>query len=406
MRTLLRVPLVLLLLLLAYLNYRLYYQPAFKPVGGRPVNQDLLQHARFLKTRLHQGAAEDMQQLYPEGFVYLNALYGLTWAELATGAPDSTALYQEALTEVSWAVRAIDSPTGRSTFEQGLPIPYGAYYAGWSTYLLGRYLAVQPSARRDSADVMKFEQSCAQIAQVLAQSASPYPESYSEAAWPADGVVCLAALATHDRVFPPRYQPTIRQWLISVDAHLDSLRLIPHKTDAQTGAVVQAAMGASQSQILNFLFEVDSVYARQHFIRYRQHFLTSRFGLPSMRESAQEAPNAEHIDSGPVLLDVGGAASIVGRRVMQRYGDYTAAIGLRNSIEAFGIPFAIGGQKRYLFGQLPIADAFIAWSNSLEVNQAMESPASWRLRFQGLSALVAFGLLLALFALRRKQTLG
>lgn len=402
MRTLLRVPLVLLLLLLAYLNYRLYYQPTFELVGGRAVNQDLLHHARFLKARLHHGAAEEMQQLYPEGFVYLNALYGLTWVELAAGVPDTTAVYREALTEVSWAVRAIDSPTGRSTFEQDLPIPYGAYYTGWSTYLLGRYLAVQPTARRDTADVRQFEQGCAHIAQGISQTATPYPESYSDAAWPADGVVCLAALATHDRVLPPRYQPAIRQWLTQVDTHLDSLGLIPHKTDAQTGAVVQAAMGASQSQILNFLFEVDSAYARQHFLRYRQHFLTSRFGLPGMRESAQEAPNAEHIDSGPVLLDVGGAASIVGRRVMQRYGDHTTAIGLRNSIEAFGIPLVIGGQKRYLLGQLPIADAFIAWSNSLEVNRAMESSASWRLQFQGISALVAIGVLLMLFGLRRK----
>jgi hypothetical protein len=402
MWTLLRVPLVLLLLLLVYLNYQLYYQPTFELVGGCPVNQDLLQHARFLRTRLHQGAAEEMQQLYPEGFVYLNALYGLTWVELAAGAPDSTAMYREALREVAWAVRAIDSPTGRSTFEQDLPIPYGAYYAGWSTYLLGRYLAVQPATHRNPAAVAQFEQGCALIARGITQNATPYPESYSDAAWPADGVVCLAALATHDRVLPPRYQPTIRQWLARVDTHLDSLGLIPHKTNAQTGAVVQAAMGASQSQILNFLFEVDSAYARQHFLRYRQHFLTSRFGLPGMRESAQEAPNAEHIDSGPVLLDVGGAASIVSRRVMQRYGDHTTAIGLRNSIEAFGVPLALGGPKRYLFGQLPIADAFIAWSNSLEANRAMESSASWRLRFQGLSALVAAGLLRLLFVLRRK----
>lgn len=402
MRTLVRVPLVLLLFWLVYLNYQLYYQPTFELVGGRPINQDLLQHARFVKARLHQGAAEEMQQLYPEGFVYLNALYGLTWVELAAGAPGSTAVYREALMEVSWAIRAIDSPMGRSTFEQDLPIPYGAYYAGWSTYLLGRYLALQPAAHRNPAALAQFKQGCALIARGIAQNTTPYPESYSNAAWPADGVVCLAALATHDRMLTPRYQPTIRQWLARVDTHLDSLGLIPHKTDAQTGAVVQAAMGASQSQILNFLVEVDSTYARQHFLRYRQHFLTSRFGLPGMRESAQEAPNAEHIDSGPVLLDVGGAASIVGRRVMQRYGDHATAIGLRNSIEAFGTPLALSGQKRYLFGQLPIADAFIAWSNALEVNRAMATSASWRLRFQALSALVAVVLLLALFILRRK----
>ncbi|MDF7813403.1 hypothetical protein [Hymenobacter sp. YC55] len=402
MRTLLRALLCLPLLYLLYLNYRLYYQPQIEPVAGRPLNQDLLGQLRFLKTPMHQGAGEDMQELYPEGFVYLNALYGLSWVELAGGLPDSSMLRHEALGETAWAMRAILSPAGRAIFEQDLPLPYGAYYRGWSTYVLGRYLAAQTSAERTAADVKLFKQNCTQIAQALAVSSTPYLESYPGAAWPADGMMCLAALACHDRVLPPQYQATIRQWLTVVDTRLDSLGMIPHKTDARTGKVQQAALGASQSQLLNFLYEIDSTYARRHFRLYRHHFLTSRFGLPGMRESAQEADNAEHIDSGPVLLDVGGAASIVGRRVMQRYGDTVTAVGLRNSIEAFGMPFQISGQKRYLFGQLPIADAFIAWSNSLEVNRTMGTSPWWRIRFQGLSALLATGLLTALYMLRRR----
>jgi hypothetical protein len=390
------------LLYLLYLNYRLYYQPQMESVAGRPLNQDLLSQLRFLKTRMHQGAGEDMQQLYPEGFVYLNALYGLSWVELAGGLPNSAALRHEALGETAWAMRAIFSPTGRMIFEQELPLPYGAYYQGWSTYLLGRYLAAQTPTEQAAADVKLFKQNCAQIAQAVAASPTPYLESYSGAAWPADGVMCLAALACHDRVFPPQYQPTIRQWLTVVDTRLDSLGMIPHKTGARTGKVQQAALGASQSQLLNFLYEIDSTYARRHFRLYRHHFLTSRFGLPGMRESAQEADNAEHIDSGPVLLDVGGAASIVGRRVMQRYGDTVTAIGLRNSVEAFGMPFQVSGQKRYLFGLLPIADAFIAWSNSLEVHHTMDTSSTWRSRFQALSALLAAGLLVAVYLLRRR----
>ncbi|UOG73986.1 hypothetical protein MTX78_17910 [Hymenobacter tibetensis] len=402
MRTLFRALLSLSLLYLLYLNYRLYYQPQMEAVAGRPLNQDLLSQLRFLKTRMHQGAGEDMQQLYPEGFVYLNALYGLSWVELAGGLPNSAALRHEALGETAWAMRAIFSPAGRRIFEQELPLPYGAYYQGWSTYLLGRYLAAQTPTERAADDVRLFKQNCAQIAQAVAVSPTPYLESYSGAAWPADGVMCLAALACHDRILPPRYQPTIRQWLTVVDTRLDSLGMIPHKTDARTGAVQQAALGASQSQLLNFLYEIDSTYARRHFRLYRHHFLTSRFGLPGMRESAQEADNAEHIDSGPVLLDVGGAASIVGRRVMQRYGDTVTAIGLRNSIEAFGMPYQVSDQKRYLFGVLPIADAFIAWSNSLEVNHTMSTSSSWRGHFQALSALLAAGLLVAVYLLRRK----
>ena len=38
--------------------------------------------------------------------------------------------------------------------------------------------------------------------------------------------------------------------------------------------------------------------------------------------------------------------------------------GLRNSIEGFGCAITLGGKKRYIFGQLPMADVFIAWSHS------------------------------------------
>lgn len=74
---------------------------------------------------------------------------------------------------------------------------------------------------------------------------------------------------------------------------------------------------------------------------------------------------------------------------MQRYGDTTTAQGLRNSIEAFGAPYRSTTGKRYLFGVLPIADAFIAWSNSLEVTQTMQTSQNWRGRFQLLSGLLA-----------------
>ena len=73
---------------------------------------------------------------------------------------------------------------------------------------------------------------------------------------------------------------------------------------------------------------------------------------------------------------------------MQRYGDTTTAVSLRNSIEAFGLPTRGRHGKRYLFGQLPIADAFIAWGNSVEASRELRSRDQWRGTFRGLSALV------------------
>jgi len=390
-----------ILLILAYLNFQLYYQPQLELVAGRPVNRDLVQQLRFLRTALHHGAGEQMQELYPEGFVYLNALYALTWLEILPQLPPASPLAQEARTEARWAIRELQSPAATRTFDQNLPLPYGAFYQGWSAYVLGRYLAALPPARRDSADWRQFRRQCALIAQALPAGASPYPESYAGAAWPADAVMGVAALAWHDQLQPPRYRPLIRQWVGAVDVRLDANGLIPHQVRAGTGAVLEPARGSSQSQLLNFLFEIDSTYARQHFRRYRALFLTSRLGLPGVREAALGALPTQDVDSGPVIWEVGGAASLVGRRTMQRFGDSTTALGLRNSIEAFGLPWHGAEGKYYLAGQLPMADAFIAWGNSLDPHRLLTGSAFWRTSFQLLSALVALLATGGLWLLRR-----
>ncbi|RSK35459.1 hypothetical protein [Hymenobacter metallilatus] len=382
------------MLLVAYLNYQLLYTPRLVPVQGRPVNAEVIGQLQFLQDRMHSGAGQQMQELYPEGFVYLNALYALTWTELLAHVPPASALHQQASRETKWALGEMQSPAAQAIFEPDLPLPYGAFYQGWSAYCLGRYLYALPPAQRDTADLHRFDRQCALIAAALAASPSPYLESYRGAAWPADGVLGVAALAWHDRLQPPQYHRVIRQWLRAVNSRLDARQLIPHEVKAGSGAVLTPARGSSQSQLLTFLVEIDSAYAQPHFQRYRALFLTSRLGLPGLLESAKGTAATEDIDSGPVIWGVGGAASLVGRRTMQRFGDTTTAVGLRNSIEAFGLPWHGGSGKSYLLGQLPIADAFIAWSNSLEVHRTLHTTHPWRRTFQLLSGLVVVGTVL------------
>ncbi|MBT9391715.1 hypothetical protein KLP40_00955 [Hymenobacter sp. NST-14] len=402
MRRVLQAFLVLVLLVLGYLNVRLFYRPDFTPAAGSPLNQDVVAQLRFLRGPLHHGAGAQMQQLYPEGFVYLHALYALAWAELLPHLPPTAALYQEGLAETRWALREIQSPAGRAQFEDtDLPLPRGAFYQGWSAYVLGRYLAAQPAARRDTADVGRFHRQCALLARTLAASSSPYLESYPGSAWPADGVLGVAALAWHDRLYPTRYRGLRRQWVQRAKSHLDDRGLLPHRATAGTGRSAEAARGSSQSQLLNFLIEIDSTFAHEQFRIYRRYFLTYRLGLPGLREAALGAPSTTDVDSGPVIWGVGGAASLVGRRTMQRYADTTTAVGLRNSIETFGAALTTSAGKRYLGGQLPIADAFIAWANSVEAAREIRGATGWRTWFQLLSALAAAGLLAAIMGLQR-----
>jgi len=68
------------------------------------------------------------------------------------------------------------------------------------------------------------------------------------------------------------------------------------------------------------------------------------------------------------------------------YGENVHYIGLRNCIESFGMSLTFGSKKKYLFGVLPMADAFIAWSNSIELSEALSvEKENWRTKAHLLS---------------------
>lgn len=387
---------VLLLISILYLNLQLYYQPPWSKT--EPVfNLSLYAQLKYLQERLHAGAAYEMQKIYPEGYLFLNALYGLSWCDFTDGQPLNSVLYKEGIQEIKWALREVEKPLAKAPFSPNLPLPYGAFYNGWSNYLRANYLDLLPRPQADTTQWRIYQRNCTQIAQAVAQSKTPFLESYIYASWPADMVVLMTTLAQHDRLTAPQYQDLIQKWLIEVETRTDQLGLIPHAVHPYTGKTIEAARGSSQSLILNFLLEIDSAYACNKFPIYKKHFLAYRFGLPGVREYPRGTLGFGDIDSGPVLLGIGGAASIVGQRTMALYGENELAEGLRNSIEAFGMGMKWKGQKRYLFGALPIADGFIAWANSVEARakHRLKSERNWRWGFQ-MGSVVVLGLILGM----------
>ena len=382
--------LALFLIGLLVLNIHLYYQPKFIERGNAQLNQDLLQQLAHLKTALHNGAADDMQGVYPEGYVFLNALYGLTWAEVAKNLPTESVLFQEAQQEIDWVLIALDSEEGRRPFSPDLALPCGIFYRGWSNYVLGIKLKLMPAVYRDSIEVYQFHQNCRDIAEALKKQESPFLESYEQACWPADMVVGMASVAMYEKMYPGEFDGLLKNWLAKVETKTDSFGLIPHSARWQSGANLESARGSSQSLILNFLIEIDAGYAQRKFLIYKKHFLEYRFGLPGIREYPKGQAGTGDIDSGPVIWGIGGAASIVGQRVLALYGESAAAIGVRNSIEVFACGRSGKQGKTYLLGKLPIADAFIGWSNSVEAEASRKLRTSelWWLSTQLLLLLV------------------
>lgn len=326
-----------------------------------------------------------METLYPEGFVFTYALYALAWSEVASLLPPESVSQQEGVQEIAFSLEQLQSKNGTMDFNAALPLPYGAFYRGWTTYVAGKFLQLLPPAQRDSAQIARFQNDCEAIARSIQATENPYLESYTDMAWPADNIVCLAALALHDRFLEPRYQSVRTIWLARIKTTLDiRYQLIPHRYDLATQQSPEGVRGASQSLMLCFLPQIDSDFAQQQYQNYRSHFLTYRLGLPGIREYP-DGTGLGDIDSGPVIMGIGGAASIVGIRASALQKDWQLHVPLRQSVKALLFPKDAGKERSYLFGQLPIIDAFMAWSNAgICQTNPLESD-SWRWKFQVIS---------------------
>jgi hypothetical protein len=364
--------LLLPIFLLVSINYSLHYSPSF----SHKINEDELAQFAFLSHELRlNSAGEKMQNLFPEGFLFINELYGLSNAEFAinSGISPQSELGKKMEKDINWAIVEVDSEAGKVNFMDDLPLENGAFYKGWQSYLIGKQL--QFTNKKDAPLTALFLANCEAISQAISRTDKPYLESYKGAAWPADNVVCLAALSLHDRLFVPKYQAVIANWLgrIKVNLHKET-GLIPHSFSLISNKGMEVR-GSSLSLMLSFLPQIDPIFSQNQYQIYKNLFVQNKLGLPAVREYQIGITGGGDVDSGPVIWDVGGSASIVGIRAAAENGDFELAKSLRNSIEAFAFSTNYGGKKQYLFGQLPVIDGFMAWSNA-SINAANE-PKNW-----------------------------
>ena len=181
-----------------------------------------------------------------------------------------------------------------------------------------------------------------------------------------------------------KYDRVTKEWIEKVKTRLDSTTgLIPHLSEETQGFTDETARGSSQSLMLNFLPNISADFANSQYEIYKNLFVEERFGLNGIREYPKNKKGEGDIDSGLIVLGIGGAASIVGQRAAAQNNDWTLYHELRNCIETFGATYTFKKQKKYIFGQLVMVDAFAAWSNSVEHSDSYaRMNENWRKKVQ------------------------
>jgi hypothetical protein len=367
---------------------------------------DIIHQLNFLEDELkYKNLGERMQQIFPEGYVFVNALYGLAWCELGMSPVVTPEIKKHAMNEALYAFESINGSNGQWNFSNDLTPQYGVFYAGWRNYLLSKILMVDTNFNASEFYIASYKAHCEELELTLQNAQTPYFESYPNQTWPADMLVAIASLSNHDKIFAPKYKRTIEKWLQLVKQKIDpKTGLIPHKVDSKTGDGIEKSRGCSMVLSMRMLFDIDNNFAKQQYELMQKSFITTSFGLPSVREFDKNQFGLGDIDSGPVIFGVGFAATIVMIGTFAVAGEYELAEQQYQTINAFGTERNSKTQKSYLLGKLPIADAFIAWGRATNYNQSnglyAASDKFWRLKFQFISFLIVAFLGLLMFRRR------
>jgi hypothetical protein len=389
MRKLIFVLIFIFTISVLWINFKLYSEN-FTTEEKR---KDIILQLNFIGTELKSNnLGNRMQEVFPEGFVFTNALYGLSWCELANSDATDSELKSKALKEAIFAYNEINSDEAKSIFDSHLTPENGIYYVGWKNYLLSNILKLDTTFADFSRLKTTFSEQCNIINEALKQSNSPYLQSYDSQSWAADMFLAMASLKNHDNIFKPKYENEISEWIKNAKNKLDpKTKLIPHKVNSRTGATVEGARGSSISLIIRLLAEIEPNFAKEQYELYKTYFVTTTFGLPSIIEYPKGQSGDGDIDSGPVIFGVGFSGTIVSIGTFAKLGNFDLAEQQYKTINAFGFGNKSENGKKYVFGLMPIADAFIAWGRATELNiKNTTKPASitWRVKFHLISIVV------------------
>ncbi|MFD3038329.1 hypothetical protein [Mycolicibacterium senegalense] len=343
-------------------------------IGFGPLPVRAERQLGFLDAALASGRDTEMQGLFPEGEYFTRALTGLAEAQVATqlGADPRSADY---LARARTRLAAIETAQSLAVFGRGMVPDHGIFAAGWSLAL-----AVAIARASDSdADRAVVRERAETVHSALGQADSPFPASYPGQFWPCDSVVAAGALAEAISLLGLPWRTDLADWRRRALAAADTdTGLLPHQVDRQAHALT-GPRGSSQAVIQTFWPAVDDVVGVKddQWQRFSSRFVTSKAGLAGILEYPSGASGAGDVDSGPLIFGVSLSASAVGLAAARANGDGDLAGRLTRQVELIGVP--VGWHTtRYLFGVLPVADAFIAWARTVPASDAALNTGSGR----------------------------
>jgi linalool dehydratase/isomerase-like protein len=320
-----------------------------------------------LRRRLDAGEAARMQSFFPEGRLFSYSFYGLAVVNVASAAEPDSDWRRWAVGELEWVIPEVTRCAEMDGFVRCANLrPRGGIIPPGQLNLLRAGYALLGGTRAEI--IADFHATSALLFEEYAKTTTGSLETFPAMIWPVDNVCALESLRYHDKLFGTDYGKACRKWERWMAEHVDEQTGMMVAQIAADGTVLDRPRGCALSWSLAFMPGFAPELARAQYERYRREWFIDVLGSTGMREYPEGREVVVDVDTGPMLGDIGTAASAFGIAAARANGDYECFGRMVRGLEAMGVPSrTLTGAKEHFFGAFLLPDVLAFWAKTARI---------------------------------------
>ena len=305
-----------------------------------------------------------MNRLFPEGRLFSYSFYGFSLVNMAVSDAEDSDFREHARRELERIIYVVEDMADAPRFQSARRlVPKGGIIPAGQANLLRAGYALLGGSRADIID--SFHDMSALLYDEFMKSRVVSLETCPSMIWPVDNACALESLRLHDVLYGTKYAKACSRWAEWMASHVDAESGMMVAQVSNDGVVLDGPRGCALSWSLALMPGFAPELARSQYERYRSAWFIHVLGITGIREWSPGKRGQIDADTGPVLFDIGAAASGIGIAAAKANGDTPNLTRMLRGMELLSLPVWTPHGKHYFLGRVLLADELALWGKTI-----------------------------------------
>ena len=317
------------------------------PFNKTLLNRSIKNQINYLSKIIDNGYDDKLQNRFPEGKLFSNALLALSTIEFCNRNDSIDESYAEI---VDNCIRRIQSDTSLEVFDPSLKLKYGMFYQGWSNLVYTTYIKSDlfQFSKISELVILHSNKIESTLNEIQSDSLSIL-DTYQESNWPADNLIGISTIENDSLK---------KQWINLIRQTSQHKSGLIHHYGSSTNTI----RGSSSAMITYSLNKSGYIDIEAYNDKFQNIFVDSYLGIQLVMEN-EDGSNDMDFDSGPVVLGYGASATVMNIKTQSTLMKSNAKITWA-AMNLISMPINIFSKKYFIFKQEPMFDLFMLWSST------------------------------------------